>query len=118
MGKPILTSKQAEALEKSCTLHRPDEIVVIHVEEGFVVPNYCLNDLPLDTLIRALYIGYEVELTEQEKLQEIWGEKEKPIGEFLLKPRRDMLLIYREGIKDTLKALGREDLIPKPEEEN
>jgi predicted HTH transcriptional regulator len=109
MEKTKLTKQQAEALEKAHAMYRPDEIVVIHVEDGLEVPNNCLNELTLNTLIRALYIGYEVELTEQEKIQELWNYK----GQLFLGNSP-----YKTGILDTLKILGREDLIPKEDDQN
>jgi hypothetical protein len=64
-------------------------------QEGY--PLTCLSD---DQVIRALYIGYEVEQTEQEKIQE-----------FLI-GKGAVTNIAVEGV---LRILGREDLIPKEE---
>jgi hypothetical protein len=113
MEKVKLTSKQATGLEHAVKLHKKGynydgktSIISLHAS-GEEWGNECepLNDLSLNTLIIALYIGYEVEQTEQEKIQELWN-------------RPDSTSAFRFIIELTLKALGREDLIPKPEEEN
>jgi hypothetical protein len=106
MEKAKLTKIQAVAVEKAKEDLFPDLIVKNKVlsEQGHShLYGTVMKMIPLDTLIRALYIGYEVEQTEQEKIQELWN-------------RPDSTSAFRFTISLTLKALGREDLIP--EEEN
>jgi hypothetical protein len=112
MEKAKLTKIQAVAVEKAKEDLFPDLIVKNKVlsEQGHShLYGTVMKMIPLDTLIRALYIGYEVEQTEQEKIQELWGSRFSDPAD---------KNIMQVTIKDTLKALGREDLIPKPEEEN
>jgi hypothetical protein len=110
MEKAKLTKEQAEALELAKETWSKDIIVCLHVERNANDWHKCkgLNGMILDTLIRALYIGYEVEQTEQEKIQEIWKEINNGMNDFTTD-------ICKAVFKDTLKALGREDLIPKEE---
>jgi hypothetical protein len=118
LKKAILTKEQAKALDQLLNGHndlhkvwQKDDIVLRHTKEGFGTDSKkCLNSLPLDTLIRAVYHpdGYEVEQTEQEKIQELWDYNGNL---FIGSP-------YQTGLKDALLALGRTDLIPKTEEEN
>jgi hypothetical protein len=111
LEKVILTKQQAEALEKAKEYNYREVIVAQkvteHINKSFLY-GATIKEIPLDTLIRALYIGYEVEQTEQEKIQEIWDYNGNL---FIGSP-------YQTGIKDTLRILGREDLIPTLKEEN
>jgi hypothetical protein len=103
MEKAKLTKEQAEAIKSALKeMHTPSTVIDYHCTKGtaWFQEREPLNKLNLDTLIRALYIGYEVELTEQEKINELWKSK---IGAF------------RIGMAEALTALGREDLIPKEE---
>lgn len=64
MGKVKLTQEKADVLEGVITRVGSNEhIVSMHADKE--VPwgqeEYAMNDFSLDTLIRALYIGYEVE---------------------------------------------------------
>jgi hypothetical protein len=107
MEKAKLTKEQAEAIESALSDKSCAEVVMIHADKidfwagAKVTP---LNDLDLNTLIIALYIGYEVELTEQEKIQDLYDC-------FMARHHG----FYRLGVRDTLTVLGREDLIPKEE---
>jgi hypothetical protein len=106
LEKAILTKQQAEALEKAKEYNYREVIVAQkvteHINKSFLY-GATIKEIPLDTLIRALYIGYEVEQTEQEKINELWKSK---VGAF------------RIGMAEALTALGREDLIPTLKEEN
>lgn len=74
--KVKLTKKQADAIEKllSMTYYKKDIIVDHHAKDDKRWDDEIesLNGLPLDTLIRALYIGYEVEQTVEEQLLEYY----------------------------------------------
>ena len=72
MEKVKLTKEQANALEILVNCH-DKEICVIGRVDGIVHSEYkILNELTLDTFIKALYIGYEVELTPEEKILELY----------------------------------------------
>jgi len=59
MGKVKLTKEQAEAIERITT---KSLAVGKHIETGWKTRrDLCLNELTTDELIKALYIGYEVE---------------------------------------------------------
>jgi hypothetical protein len=127
MEKTKLTKAQADALEALKEVQQVKKwesnkmrLVDEKLSEGWVSPRFiAANSIPPHDFIKALYIGYEVELTEKEKIQEVWGKgDEKQVGEFLLRPSKEVLHVYRSGIIDTLTALGREDLIPKETKTN
>ncbi|AOZ94579.1 hypothetical protein LPB68_04740 [Paenibacillus crassostreae] len=74
MGKATLTKAQAEAVEEVKGTASLASIVRTHVDyPDDWVDAYALNNIPLDTLIRSLYIGYEVELTVEERLLEVYS---------------------------------------------
>lgn len=74
MEKVKLTKEQAASLEDASKHHDNVKIIRIHMDVPVMKAWYKgsahLNELSLDTLIRALYIGYEVEKTEDEILLE------------------------------------------------
>ncbi|TQS00071.1 hypothetical protein [Paenibacillus ottowii] len=76
MDKVILTKAQAKAIELWKEERSDIEgLVRKHVTEVWVWEEMKpLNGMPLDKLIRALYIGYEVEQTMEEKLLELYRE--------------------------------------------
>ena len=64
MGKVKITQEQARAIEERKRTNLLDLSIIHHVNGKWKgATNYVLNDLTLDELIRALYIGYEVEET-------------------------------------------------------
>jgi hypothetical protein len=110
MEKAKLTKQQAEKLELAKEYNLREMIVeqkTLGDIGNSLLYGTTLKEMPLDTLIRALYIGYEVEQTEQEKIQELW--------EFHIETQ-GFKAWHKQGMIDALKILGREDLIP--EEEN
>jgi|SRR5699024_336258 len=61
MEKVKLTQEQAEAIEERLKFsHKKHEIVRCTATKGWV-GDTPMKDIPLDKIIRALYIGYEVE---------------------------------------------------------
>lgn len=72
--KVKVTKEVAEALENRLVYDNPADIVATSARNGWeergIKNNGCLNKryLDLDTLIRAVYFGYEVEKTEKEKV--------------------------------------------------
>lgn len=74
-GKVTVSREVAEAIGQDRKLFDdPSGLVEAHVNNpnGYYAGSYKapLNGLPLDTLIRALYIGYEIQLTPEEELVE------------------------------------------------
>ena len=64
MEKVKLTPEQAESLEYLKRNFRSKEIVILHVQKygcDWVGKGEGINGLNVDTLIKALYIGYEIE---------------------------------------------------------
>ena len=62
MGKIVVTQEQADRIN----YFRKDdeskgEAIRHHINTWCAPPNRCLNELSLDELVRALYVGYEVE---------------------------------------------------------
>jgi hypothetical protein len=113
MEKAKLTKQQAEAIETMLEDETCDRIVSVRVRDGskFIGPCESINDMDLNTLIIALYVGYEVELTEKEKIQELYRKKGHYSSEAYTNG-------YDLGMEDTLTALGREDLIPEETKTN
>lgn len=74
MSKAKLTKAQAEAIDSVWAAQHwtPQEFIAQHAvnPNRWGAPCDVLNDMELDTLIRAFYIGYEVEQTVEEKLRE------------------------------------------------
>jgi len=75
MTNKVKVSKEvAEALNDRLTYNTPADIVATSARNGWeergIKNNGCLNKryLDLDTLIKAVYFGYEVEETELEKV--------------------------------------------------
>lgn len=72
MEKVIVTKEVAKGIEHLRSVGKTNgEIVKVIAEYGnFWCSSKCseLNETPLDTVIKALYIGYEVEKTPEEKV--------------------------------------------------
>ncbi|MFS8215660.1 hypothetical protein [Paenibacillus sp. S29] len=95
MDKVKLTKAQAWHLENLREHHSKRDIVAIaindpgstaHVKGG-------INSIDHDTLIRALYVGYEVEQTVEEKLLEAYR------AALPYQAAPDVQSAYREGVK-------------------
>lgn len=84
-----LTKAQADYIEFAKTQYGNESIVVMHAGETDI------EGMSLDTLIRALYIGYDIELTPEEKILSNW-EQRKDEG----------YAGYKRGVLDTLNALN------------
>jgi hypothetical protein len=73
MEKVTLSALAADVIESNRRGGRSDEeIIKIHAENPLGWMSHALHSLPLDTLIRALYIGYEVEMTREERVYEYY----------------------------------------------
>src|SRR5690554_6255011 len=77
MGKVKLTSEQANALKYVLESYYASEIVIKHAraasdEDKWIGKAESLNELTMDFLIKALYIGYEVEYTPEELVKQYY----------------------------------------------
>lgn len=72
-NKVVLTQAQDMFIRQSLVNNDKDEIVSDHAQAAWE-KDCPLNDLSLDTLIRALYIGYTIEQTVEEQLLELYEE--------------------------------------------
>ncbi|ADO59777.2 hypothetical protein PPSC2_26280 (plasmid) [Paenibacillus polymyxa SC2] len=104
MDKAILTQAQAEAIDSiQAAFHWTAEAFVReHAAKPhqWVAPCDALNGVPLDLIIRALYIGYEVKLTMEEKLLEAY----KAALPYQAPP--DVQSAFREGMKKACEITG------------
>ncbi|MDY7990667.1 hypothetical protein UY286_08725 [Paenibacillus polymyxa] len=104
MDKAILTKPQAEAIDSilTATHWTAETFVRNHAENSrqWVAPYDVLNGVPLDSIIRALYIGYEVEQTVEEKLLAAY----KAALPYQAPP--DVQTAFREGMKKACEITG------------
>jgi hypothetical protein len=72
MEKVLLSKKDAEALESALELNGGDKASVVqwHSRDLWEGDRSQLNDLDLDTVCSALYVGYEIEQGPEEKIIE------------------------------------------------
>lgn len=68
MSKAKLTMEQIEALESALEVSNKEEVIRWHIQDLWSGKREPLNKLPLEKLIVALYIGYEMELSKEKKL--------------------------------------------------
>ena len=63
MKKAKLTHAQAAALERVAARFTKEQIIADHVSrpDGWLEGVAALNGLPIDTMARALYVGYETD---------------------------------------------------------
>lgn len=106
MKKAFLTKEQAAALEsalRSSQEHGSDKSTIIawKVQEIFSGDEAPLNEVDLDTFIRALYVGYEIEKSSEEKLADIYKNHK---GRPSIKPAWNEGVT--KGIELTLKTLN------------
>lgn len=105
-----LTKEQAEALGNARQIWEDSEMVEIHASSGkcrWSENSQALESLSLDTLIKALYIGYEVEQTPHDKVRELYNEIDKAYTHTF--PDATSLRVFaKQAIKTTLDILGEE----------
>lgn len=103
MDKAKLTAEQAKAVEVAMERLSKESIISAHVRFSDKWDRHdhvtSLNGMPLDTLVRALYIGYEVEKTEDELLLEAFNRGIKHDD------RPETRSAFRAGIKEALEIL-------------
>ncbi|MED4206565.1 hypothetical protein [Neobacillus mesonae] len=78
MQKVLLSKKEATALKNALERSRGDKSSVIqwHSHNLWDEKTAPLNDVDLDTVCKALYVGYEVEPGPEEKVLEIYNDLE------------------------------------------
>lgn len=75
MQKVMLSKEEVDALVSALEMNGGDAASVIqwHATNGlWEGKREALNDMDLDTIIRALYVGYELEETTEEKLLNVF----------------------------------------------
>ncbi|MEC0233566.1 hypothetical protein P4H71_04250 [Paenibacillus kribbensis] len=104
MDRAILTQAQAEAIDSiQAAQHWTLEAFVReHAAKPhqWDAPCDVLNGVPLDFIIRALYIGYVVEQTTEEKLLEVYREG------LPYQAAPDVKSAFREGMKKACDIAG------------
>ncbi|MBE7896021.1 hypothetical protein G7L40_21045 [Paenibacillus polymyxa] len=103
MDKVILTKAQAQVIERllkrGCAR---EELVHDHILSGeYSEENKALSDMTPDKLIRALYIGYEVEQTMEERMLAHFKEPKGYLAEYDTEN-----VIYRKGMAKALEIAG------------
>ena len=88
MGKVKISRAQAEAIN-SCKKDDEDkgEAIRHHINTWCAPPNRCLNELSVDELARALYVGYEVEV-------------EVEVGDWLVNNRNGLMFQIEDRQED------------------
>ena len=91
MGKIIVTQEQADRINY---FRKDDEgkgdAIRYHINKWLAPVNTCLNELSVDELVRALYVGYEVEFED---------------GDWLINTHNGMIFQIEDGRKDNLKDI-------------
>ncbi|MBU8597307.1 hypothetical protein KM908_14270 [Alkalihalobacillus clausii] len=100
----VLTKEQAEAIQTLDRLPVGKDDVIKQKAMGRVWGRdlTCIDSLSLDELARALYVGYEVEKTQEERYEDVMGvymdasDWDRSVIELTL----DLLGIKIEGVND------------------
>ncbi|WDM22615.1 hypothetical protein [Paenibacillus polymyxa] len=103
MDKAKITKAQAQAVNLLKKVHPESSIVRMHVEypEKWSKDFEGVNGMELDLLIRALYNGYEVELTMEERMLAHFKEPKGYLAEYDTEN-----VIYRKGMAKALEIAG------------
>ncbi|MFS0562551.1 hypothetical protein AB1K91_17635 [Terribacillus sp. 179-K 1B1 HS] len=111
--KVTVSREVAEALTVLLQDEIPESIVEGHTYSlfGYNDRFSALNGLPLDTLIRALYLGYEIQLTPEEELAEFIEEHHSKHDPMFRKPSDDYHYGVSRGARKAAEILGVE--LPK-----
>jgi hypothetical protein len=102
LDKVLLTKEQAEAIESALVLNSRNYIVDWKTKNLFTGKREPLNNMELDTLIRALYVGYELEPSPEEKLAKIFHEAKDFYKKHMVGPSGSFHAGQLEGIVITL----------------
>jgi argonaute-like protein implicated in RNA metabolism and viral defense len=110
MEKVLLSKEEAAALVSAFEISGGDKANVIHwhsqnIWDGDRAP---LNELDLDTVCRALYVGYEIEAGPEEKVLDYFLKGQKIKDEFIASenPNSAYIVGNLDGVKDTLNLLN------------
>jgi hypothetical protein len=97
MNKVMISKEEAVALECALEINGGDKASVVqwHSQDLWDGKREVLNNLDLDTVIRALYVGFEIEPSPEAKVREYYVNMLFANGE-----------TYAEIIKHTLDLLG------------
>ncbi|KAF6564498.1 hypothetical protein G9G63_10160 [Paenibacillus sp. EKM202P] len=99
MDKAILTKAQAESIESKIKNFSRERVI-----RDFVTAtkeNGSMDGITLDMLNRALYIGYEVQLTMEERMLAHFKEPKGYLAEYDTEN-----VIYRKGMAKALEIAG------------
>lgn len=108
MEKVKLTKRQIEALEHARSTYQVSELIAAHAQYGFGWSGRCyaLRTMNLDTLIKALYYGYEALLTPEERLLEAYKNYEQSSLSADDRESRELNHMVCLGIKLAVETLG------------
>lgn len=106
--KITLTKDQSEALESALDLQGCNKANVVewHATNLWDGKRKALNGMPLDTLIRALYVGYEVEPSPDEKIAQKYKELQGLYTIRMCESNGGFYAGKLEGIRFTLDTLN------------
>lgn len=100
VNKPVIPAVVADALDQAKAERMSNEFIIDvrneEYPEGTRVSGAALRLIPFNTLLAALVNGYERELTEEEKIREVY--EGETVGEYEYG--------YNSGIVFTLDTLG------------
>lgn len=106
--KVTLTQDESKVIKKAQFIYGTQLDVIIRDRIAGTLPNEIslLDTIPLDTLIRALYIGYEMEQTAEEKVLEAWVNHDWNVPRHEKEHHDAYYSGFRKGMKFTLDAYG------------
>jgi|GEM_PF-2673191 len=108
MEKVKLNQEQAEALEYVINRNNEKEIILAHANdpEGWLDKAAPLKSLDFDVLVKALYNGYEIEQTPEDKLLEVYKKYESAGLQEWHPISRERHHLICQGIKLAVDTLG------------
>jgi hypothetical protein len=74
MGKVMLSVEEVKALESALEMNSGDKAGLVHwhAQNLWESNRKPLNDLDLDTICQALYVGYEIEASPEKKVMDYY----------------------------------------------
>lgn len=107
--KVVLSKEQAVALEYALGKHYKEGVIRYHINHkgSWIQEAKPLNKLTLEDVICAIYIGYELEKSPEDRLIEVFeGLKKKTVDEDLSPMKREKAISAAEAIFGTLDTLN------------
>ena len=100
MKKVLLSKLEAEALESALEINGGDKANVVqwHARDLWESKRAPLNDIDLDTVCRALYVGYEVEQSPEEKVKNYYNDFTAGYEKAIIVNTLNLLNIQIQGI--------------------